>query len=219
MAFQHIELGQLLGGDIVDGRGDGPLAVKRGRIAVRIQVRVADVDVVVADKAAAVAAFHHQAVVGHVLVGVGLGKGGVDVGVALDDADMAGQCLVFREQVLDDLVLLAGLDDPVDRDVLVQRVDDDLGVGRDGVELGGADIILCQVGGQRRGQQVDGDEQRQRHGRDRQRVAAAQHRRAPFLGRGGRLPGGVFFGKQHQLYLLFSSDWTDKNRKNAATER
>ena len=56
--------------------------------------------------------------------------------VIMDDRDVVGQALVLVEQILDDVVLLAGLDDPVDGHVLLQGVHHNLGVAGDGVELG-----------------------------------------------------------------------------------
>ena len=218
VALQHIKLGQVLCDHIVDGRGDGALAVEGGGVGVGVHAALGDVDIVIADIAAAVAGLNDQAVVGDLLVGVLLGEGGVDVGVALGHGDVVGQALVLAQQVFDDVVLLARLHHPVDGHVLLQGVDHHLGVGGDGVQLGGADIVLGQRGGQRGHKQVDHDQQRQHHRRDDQRVGAAQQRHLAVHRRGGAFLFGLFV-HTHQLYLLFSSDCTDKNRKNAATER
>ena len=84
MTFQDIQLGQVLGGNIVDGRGDGTLPVERGTVAVGVDIRLGHIDVVVADVPVPVAALHHKAVIGHILIGVLFGKGGIDVRIPLD---------------------------------------------------------------------------------------------------------------------------------------
>src|SRR5699024_3697864 len=68
-----------------------------------------------------------------------------------------------------------------------------LGVGGDGVQLGGADIVLGQRGGQRGHKQVDHDQQRQHHRRDDQRVGAAQQRHLAVHRRGGLFFLGFLF--------------------------
>ena len=216
VALQHVELGQVLSDHVVDGGGDGALAVKGGVVGVGVHVRLLDVDVVVADEAAAVAALHHQAVVLHRLVGVLLGKGGVHVRVLLDHRDVVGQALVLVEQVLDDVVLLAGLDDPVDGHVLFQGVDHHLGVAGDGVELGGADIVFGQGGGQGGHQHIHRDENGQHHRRDNQGVGAAL--KGDAVSR-RLLPVPMELPALHQLYLRFSRDWTERKRKNPITDR
>ena len=119
VALQQIDLGVFVAGHIVDGRGDGPLPVEVGGVvAAGVGVDLPQIDVGQGDIAALIAAFHHQAVVGHLLVGVLLGEGGVNVGVALFHRDVVGEAVVFFQQVLDDVVLLAGLDDPVDGHIL-----------------------------------------------------------------------------------------------------
>ena len=216
VALQPVELG-LLGVDhIIDGRGDGALAVKGGVVGVGVHVRLGQIDIVVGNKPAALPALHHQAVVLHRLVGVLLGEGGVDVGVFLDHGNVVGQALVFAQEVFDHRVLLAGLHDPVDGHVLLQRVDHHLGVAGDGVELGGADVVLGQAGGQGAHQKIEDDEQRQHRRRQHQRVGSALKGLAAVPRRAG---GCCIRPLLHQLYLLFSKDCTERNRKRAATVR
>ena len=215
MAFQQIQLGQILGHHIVDGRGDGSLSVKGDIVVIGVEVCLLDIDVLIANVPAPVSAFHDQAVVLYRLAGVLLGKGGVDVGVFLDHGNVVGQALVFAQEVFNHRVLLAGLHDPVDGHVLLQRVDHHLGVAGDGVELGGADVILGQVGGQGAHQKVEDDEQRQHRRRQHQRVGSAQKGLAAVPRRAG---GCCIRPLLHQLYLLFSRDCTVKNRKNRITD-
>lgn len=90
---------------------------------------LAYVNIVIADITVPVAAFHHKAVVGHILVGILLRKSGVYVGIALDHRDVVGQALVLAQQVLDHIVLFAGLHDPVKAYRTFASLDRGLNVG------------------------------------------------------------------------------------------
>ena len=141
VSLQEIQLGQFLVDHIVNGGGDGSLPVERGVIGVGVDIHFADIDVLIGHVAEPIATLHNEAVVGHRLVGVLLGEGGVHVRVFLHHLDVVGQALVFAQQVFDDVVLLPRLHHPVDGHVLFQGVDHHLGVAGDGVELGGAHVI------------------------------------------------------------------------------
>ena len=187
---------------IVDGGGDGPLAVKAGGVAVGVHGRVGEIDVLIADIAAAVAALHHQGVVVNGAVRVLLGEGGVHVRIPLLHGDMVREALVPVQELADHVVLLVGLDDPVDGDILRQGVHHAFGVAGDGVELAGADVVLRGAGGHGGDEHVHRDQYGQHHGGHSGGIGAAPH--------------GVFL---HQLYLLFSRDCTERNRKKAITLR
>ena len=216
MALQDVDLRELLADYIVNGGGNGALTVEGGVVGVGVHVCLVEVDVIVADEAVLVPALHHQTVVLYRLVGVLLCKGGVDIGVLFLHRNVVGETFVFVQQVLNDLILLAGLNDPVDGHVLFQSIDHYLGVTGNGVELGGADIVLGQGGGQRRDQNVDHNHQRQYHGGDDQRVGASLEGNVIFGCLAGRRETVVLF---HQLYLLFSRDCTERKRKNPITVR
>ena len=217
VSLQDIDLGVLLAGDIVDSGGNGALAVKGGGVVgAGVDVDLAEVDVLKANIAALIAALHDQTVVLDSLAGVLLGEGGVDVGVLLDDLYMVGEAFIFAQQVLDDLVLLAGLDDPIDGHILLQGVDHHFGVAGDRVELGGADIILGHGGGQRGHKDIHHHQDRQEHCGHGQGIGAALQRLPVFF---ASPKGQEVFQLFHQLYLRFSRDWTDRNRKNTITLR
>lgn len=173
MSLHHIQLGEILGDHIVDGGGNGTLPVKGGVVGVGVDIGLLDVDVVVPDEAAALPALHHEAVVLHRLAGVLLGKGGIDVGILLDHRDVVGEAVIFVQEGLDHIVLLAGLDDPVDGHVLLQRIDHHLGVAGDGVELAGADVIFRQIGRQSRDQDIQCNQDGQHHRGGDERIGAS----------------------------------------------
>ena len=76
-------------------------------------------------------------------------------------------------------------------------------------------IVFRQRRGQRRSQHVDDDQERQHHRRHHQRIGAALKRQLAVLCFPARTARECSLF--HQLYLLFSSDCTDRNRKNAMT--
>ena len=216
MALENINLGLLFIDHIVDGGSNGTLTVKGGVIRVGCHVRFLQIDVIVGDEAAAVAALHHQTVVFCGFVGVLLGEGGIDIGVFLDHLNVIGKTVVFAQQVFNDLVLFAGLHDPVDRDILLQGVDHHLGVAGNGIQLGCADVVLCHGRGQDGDQDIDHNQQCQHHGGNDQRVGTALKGNAVAPRVVSRMQEIPLF---HQLYLLFSRDCTERNRKNAITEQ
>ena len=166
VALHEIELGLLLVYHIVDSRGDGALAVEGGGVRIRVHIRSLNVNVIVADIAAAFAALHDQAVVGDALAGVLLGKSGIDIWVLFRHLNVVGQTFVFAQQVFDHIVFFAGLNDPIDGHILLKIVDHDLCVAGNGVELAGADVIVGHGLRQRRGEHIHRDQNRQYDGRD-----------------------------------------------------
>ena len=97
VALQHVDLGLVCVDHVVDGGGDGALAVEGGVVGVGGKVCLGEVDVIIGNVAVAVAALHHQAVVCHRFVGVLLGKGGVDVRVLFLHRNMVGEALVLAQ--------------------------------------------------------------------------------------------------------------------------
>ncbi len=207
VAFQGIDLGQLLGDHIVDGRGDGSLPVEGIDVGIGGVVHVRQVDVVIADVPALVAALHDQAVVGYVLVGILAGEGGKHVRVLLHHGNVGGQPFVLAQKIFDDLVLLAGLNHPVDGHVLLEGVRHHLGAAGDGVEIGGGHVVFGQGGGQHRCQHIHRHGNGQHQGGHCQRIGAAPDRNA----------AKAFLDGFHQLYLRFSRDCTVKNRPRPMT--
>lgn len=135
MPFQQVQLGLLLVHHIIDRGGDGPLSIKGSIIGVGIQVRFLEVDVIVSDEPAAFSALHDEAVVRNSLIRILLGKGGENIRILFDDFNIVREAFILAQQVLDHLILFAGLYDPVDRHVLFQCVHHHLCVAGDGVEL------------------------------------------------------------------------------------
>ena len=166
MALHEVELGLLLVHHIVDSRGDGALTVEGSGVRIGVHIRSLNVNVVVADVAAAFAALNDQAVVGDALAGVLLGKGGIDVRVLFHHLNVVGQAFVLAQQVFDHIVFFAGLHDPIDGHILLKIVDHDLCVAGDGIELAGADIIVGHGLRQRRGEHIHRNQNRQHDGRD-----------------------------------------------------
>ena len=142
MALQGIELGKLGAHHIVDGGGDGPLAVKGGGVGIGILAALGDIDVRVGDIAVFLPGDHNEGVVCHGLVGILLGKGGVHIRVLFHHLDAVRQAVVFGKEIVNHIVLLTGLDHPVNGHVLLQGVHHRLGIAGDGIELGGADVQL-----------------------------------------------------------------------------
>lgn len=85
MPFELIDLRQLVGNDIVDGRRDRALAVKRVNVGIRRVVHVRQVNIIIGNIPALFAALDDQAVVRHVLVGVLRGERRIDVRIFLRD--------------------------------------------------------------------------------------------------------------------------------------
>lgn len=85
MPFELIDLRQLVGNDIVDGRRDRALAVKRVNVGIRRVVHVRQINVIIGNIPALFAALDDQAVVRHVLVGVLRGERRIDVRIFLRD--------------------------------------------------------------------------------------------------------------------------------------
>ena len=85
MPFELIDLRQLVGNDIVDGRRDRALAVERVNVGIRRVVHVRQINVIIGNIPALFAALDDQAVVRHVLVGVLRGERRIDVRIFLRD--------------------------------------------------------------------------------------------------------------------------------------
>ena len=85
MPFELIDLRQLVGNDIVDGRRDRALAVERANVGIRRVVHVRQINVIIGNIPALFAALDDQAVVRHVLVGVLRGERRIDVRIFLRD--------------------------------------------------------------------------------------------------------------------------------------
>ena len=137
MSLQDINLGVFLAGYIVNGRGDGAFTVKVGGVVgAGIHIDFADINVIQANEAALIPALHDQAVVLDRFIGILLSKSWIYIGVFLHDCNVIGKALVFTQQVLDDIVLFTGLDDPINGHILIQRIDHHLGITGNGVELG-----------------------------------------------------------------------------------
>lgn len=85
MPFEFIDLRQLVGNDIVDGRRDRALAVERVNVGIRRVVHVRQITVIIGNIPALFAALDDQAVVRHVLVGVLRGERRIDVRIFLRD--------------------------------------------------------------------------------------------------------------------------------------
>ena len=85
MPFELIDLRQLVGNDIVDGRRDRALAVERVNVGIRRVVHVRQINVIIGNIPALFAALDDQAVVQHVLVGVLRGERRIDVRIFLRD--------------------------------------------------------------------------------------------------------------------------------------
>lgn len=85
MPFELIDLRQLVGNDIVDGRRDRALAVERANVGIRRVVHVRQINVIIGNIPALFAALDDQAVVRHVLVGVLRGEHRIDVRIFLRD--------------------------------------------------------------------------------------------------------------------------------------
>ena len=85
MPFELIDLRQLVGNDIVDGRRDRALAVERVNVGTRRVVHVRQINVIIGNIPALFAALDDQAVVRHVLVGVLRGERRIDVRIFLRD--------------------------------------------------------------------------------------------------------------------------------------
>ena len=135
MALQGVEDGQPGADHIVDGGGNGALAVEGGGVGIGISTALGHIDVRIGHIAVLLPGDHHQRVVADVLIGVLPGKGGVHIRISLHHFDMIRQALIFGKQIVNDIVLLAGLDDPVNGHVLLQRVDHGLCIAGNGIEL------------------------------------------------------------------------------------
>lgn len=85
MPFELIDLRQLVGNDIVDGRRDRALAVKRVNVGIRRVVHVRQINIIIGNIPALFAALDDQAVVRHVLVGALRGERRIDVRIFLRD--------------------------------------------------------------------------------------------------------------------------------------
>ena len=85
MPFELIDLRQLVGNDIVDGRRDRALAVERVNVGIRRVVHVRQINIIIGNIPALFAALDDQAVVRHVLVGVLRGERRIDVRIFLRD--------------------------------------------------------------------------------------------------------------------------------------
>lgn len=85
MPFELIDLRQLVGNDIVDGRRDRALAVERVNVGIRRLVHVRQINIIIGNIPALFAALDDQAVVQHVLVGVLRGERRIDVRIFLRD--------------------------------------------------------------------------------------------------------------------------------------
>ena len=120
-----------------------------------------------------VTALYDQAVVLDHLIGVLLGKGGIHVWILFRHCNVVGQALVFVQQIFDDRILCAGLDDPIDAHILLQGVDHRLGIAGNGIELRGTDIVSGQMGGKGGHKDIDDYQDGQHYGGDSQRVRAA----------------------------------------------
>ena len=212
VAFQCVNLRQLVRDHIVDGRGDGSFSVKGVNIGIGRIVHVSKVNVVIADIAALVAALHDQAVVRHVLAGVLARKVREYIRVLLGHGDMRGQAFVLAQQIFNDFIFLVRLHDPVDRHVLFQCIDNDFRAAGNRIEIGGSNIIL-RHGSRKDGcKNIDRNEDCQNDRCHRQRIGAALCRNA------AADLIAFHFWKFHQLYLRFSSDCTVRNRPRTMTE-
>ena len=168
----------------------------------------------IADKAAAVPALHDDAVVGHLLICVLLGKGGVDVGVFLYHLDVTGEALVLAQEIFHHSVLLTGLYHPVEGHILLQGIDHYFRIAGDGVKLGGTHVILGPGGGQSADKDINRDENGQYYRGDGQGIGTSP--KGIFSGRAGGTRDMRMF---HQLYLRFSKDCTASSRKKTVTLR
>ena len=149
VSLQGVHNGQLGADHIVNGRGNGSLAVEGGGVGIGISTALGHIDVRIGHVAVLLPGDHDEGIVAHGLIGVLLGKGRVHIRVFLHHIDVVGQAVIFGKQIVDDIVLLAGLDHPIDGHVLLQCIHHSLGVAGDGIELGGADIQLgktCRQG-------------------------------------------------------------------------
>ena len=133
----------------------------------------------------------------------------MDIRIDLLHIDVVGEIAVAVQKVLYDGIFLFGLHDPVNIHVLMQVIRDRLGVACHGIQLGGADVIFREVGRHLFRKDVGRDKNAQNDQCDNQGVNTALRRD---LGRG-------FLVLAHELYLLFSSAWTERNRKKMMTDR
>ena len=88
VTFDEVEFRLFTVHHIVNGGGDGSLTVKGSGVGIGVHIRILDVNVVIADIAAAVAALYDQTVVGNAFTGVLLGKGGIDIRILFHHFDM-----------------------------------------------------------------------------------------------------------------------------------
>lgn len=120
VAAEGVNDRQIVGYDIVYGAGQLALARKGHDIVVAAVIAVG-IEAVISHVGVALRALHHKAVVvdgaGYVL----LHERRIDVGVALFHGDVTAQRRIAVEQRAKRLVLLAGLNHPVDGHVLLQR--------------------------------------------------------------------------------------------------
>ena len=121
---------------------------------------------------APVSADHDQVVVVDGVVGILGGESRIDVRVLLDQLEVVAQLDILLQQSLEDIVLLAGLHNPVDGNVLFQPCDDGFGVGRECEYLGRAYVVMREPLRQSVCQKVDGDYDRQYHSSQYETVAA-----------------------------------------------
>ena len=113
---------------------------------------------------------------------------------------MAGEAVVFFQQVFDHFIFLARLHHPIDGHILFQGVDHHPGIAGDGIEPGGADVVSGHRDGQGGDKNVD-------HNQDRQRVGASAQG-VPALCSAGLLEVPLCHHKPDgQGYFYSSPEW------------
>ena len=140
MSLQNIHLWKLLTDHIINGGGNSAFPVKGGIVGIGIEIRLLNIDIGIAYKPISLPALHHQTVVLNHLIRILLGKGRKYIRILFDNLNVFGKAVVFIKEILNHLILLTGLDDPIDGHILLQGIYNYLRITGNGIKLRSADV-------------------------------------------------------------------------------